>query len=99
VWESLVVNLGYRPSYLFGEEFLSASIHSPLSGLLIGPSTGTPYEPAHALSGGHEAPMPARPPPPALPDAVAVVARDGSPATATPPAASSSSAALSSRTS
>jgi hypothetical protein len=32
------VNLGHRPSSLFGEEFLSAPIHSPLSGHLIGPS-------------------------------------------------------------
>jgi hypothetical protein len=40
VWESLVVNLGHRPSSLFGEEFLSAPIHSPLSGRLIGPSKG-----------------------------------------------------------
>jgi hypothetical protein len=40
MWESLVVNLGYRPSSLFGEEFLSAPIHSPLSGHLIGPSIG-----------------------------------------------------------
>jgi hypothetical protein len=40
VWESLVVNLGYRPSSLLGEEFLSAPIHSPLSGRLIGPSIG-----------------------------------------------------------
>jgi hypothetical protein len=38
MWESLVVNLGPRPNSLFGEEFLSASIHSPLSGRLIGPS-------------------------------------------------------------
>jgi hypothetical protein len=30
------VNVGYRPSSLFGEEFLSAPIHSPLSGRLIG---------------------------------------------------------------
>jgi hypothetical protein len=37
VWESLVVNLGYRSSSLFGEEFLSTPIHSPLSGHLIGP--------------------------------------------------------------
>jgi hypothetical protein len=29
VWESLVVNLGYRPSSLFGEQFLSAPIHPP----------------------------------------------------------------------
>jgi hypothetical protein len=40
VWESLVVNLGYRPSSLLGEEFLSTPIHSPLSGRLIGPSIG-----------------------------------------------------------
>jgi hypothetical protein len=35
------VNLRHRPSSLFGEEFLSAPIHSPapLSGRLIGPST------------------------------------------------------------
>jgi hypothetical protein len=32
------VNLGYRPSSLFGEEFLSTPIHSPLSGRLIGSS-------------------------------------------------------------
>jgi hypothetical protein len=32
------VNLVHRPSSLFGEEFLSAPIHSPLSGRLIGPS-------------------------------------------------------------
>jgi hypothetical protein len=39
VWESVVVNLGYRSSSLLGEEFLSAPIHSPpLSGRLIGPS-------------------------------------------------------------
>jgi hypothetical protein len=38
VWESLVVNLGHRPSSLFWEEFLSAPIHSPLSSSLIGPS-------------------------------------------------------------
>jgi hypothetical protein len=29
VWEPLVVNLGFRPSSLLGEEFLSAPIHSP----------------------------------------------------------------------
>jgi hypothetical protein len=29
VWESLGVNLGHRLSSLFGEEFLSAPIHSP----------------------------------------------------------------------
>jgi hypothetical protein len=29
VWESLVVNLGHRPSSLFGEGFLSAPIPSP----------------------------------------------------------------------
>jgi hypothetical protein len=28
VWESVVVNLGHRTSSLFGEEFLSAPIHS-----------------------------------------------------------------------
>jgi hypothetical protein len=39
VWESFVVNSGFRLSSLLGEEFLSAPIHSPLSGLLIGPST------------------------------------------------------------
>jgi hypothetical protein len=33
------MNLGYRPSSLLGEEFLSASIHSPLFGRL-GPSAG-----------------------------------------------------------
>jgi hypothetical protein len=33
----LVVNLGQRPSSLFGVELLSAPIHSPLSGRLIGP--------------------------------------------------------------
>jgi hypothetical protein len=38
VWESLVVNLGHRPSSLLGEEFLSAPIHSPLYGRLISPS-------------------------------------------------------------
>jgi hypothetical protein len=37
--ESLVVNLGYRSSSLFGEEFLSAPIHSPLFGRLVGPSS------------------------------------------------------------
>jgi hypothetical protein len=37
------VNLGHRPSSLLGEEFLSAPIHSPLSGRLIGPS--------HAMDG------------------------------------------------
>jgi hypothetical protein len=42
VWESVVVNLGHRPSSLFGEEFLSALIHSPPSGRLIGPSEGHP---------------------------------------------------------
>jgi predicted membrane protein len=31
------VILGFRPSSLLGEEFLSAPIHSPLSGRLIGP--------------------------------------------------------------
>jgi hypothetical protein len=36
----LVVNLGYRPSSLLGEEFLSAPILSPLYGRLIGPSMG-----------------------------------------------------------
>jgi hypothetical protein len=40
VWESLVVNLGYRSNSLFGEEFLSAPIHSPLFGRLIGLSIG-----------------------------------------------------------
>jgi hypothetical protein len=40
VWESLVVNLGQRSSSLFGEEFLSVPIHSPLSGRQIGPSGG-----------------------------------------------------------
>jgi hypothetical protein len=30
------VNLGHRPSFLFGEEYLSALIHFPLSGRLIG---------------------------------------------------------------
>jgi hypothetical protein len=34
----VVVNLGHRPSSLFGEQLLSAPIHSPLSGRLIGPS-------------------------------------------------------------
>jgi hypothetical protein len=34
VWESLVVKLGHRSSSLCGEEFLSAPIHSPLSGRL-----------------------------------------------------------------
>jgi hypothetical protein len=29
VWEPLVVILGFRPSSLLGEEFLSAPIHSP----------------------------------------------------------------------
>jgi hypothetical protein len=29
VWRFLVVNFGHRPSSLFGEEFLSAPIHSP----------------------------------------------------------------------
>jgi hypothetical protein len=38
VWKSVVVNLGFRPSSLLGEEFLSAPIHSPLSGRLIDPS-------------------------------------------------------------
>jgi hypothetical protein len=38
MWESLVVILGHRTSSLFGDEFLSAPIHSPLSGHLIGPS-------------------------------------------------------------
>jgi hypothetical protein len=40
VWESLVVNLEYRPSSLFGEECLLAPIHSPLPGRLVGPSAG-----------------------------------------------------------
>jgi hypothetical protein len=31
VWESLVVNSGVRPSFLLGEEFLSAPIHFPPS--------------------------------------------------------------------
>jgi hypothetical protein len=40
VWRFLVVNLGHRPSSLFGAEFLLALIHwpPPLSGHLIGPS-------------------------------------------------------------
>jgi hypothetical protein len=36
----MVVDLGHRPSSLFGEEFLSAPIHPPLSGRLIGSSIG-----------------------------------------------------------
>jgi hypothetical protein len=40
VWGSLVVNLQYMPSSLLIEEFLSAPIHSPLSGRLISPSIG-----------------------------------------------------------
>jgi hypothetical protein len=50
VWESLIMNLGYRPSSLLGEEFLSAPIHSPpLSGRLIGPSLAPPPPMAKAL--------------------------------------------------
>jgi hypothetical protein len=53
MWESLVVNLGYRSSSLLGEEFLSAPIHSPLSGRLIGPSEGSleAVEPFPGLAG------------------------------------------------
>jgi hypothetical protein len=34
------MNLGHRPSSLFGEEFLSAPIHPPISDRLIVPSRG-----------------------------------------------------------
>jgi hypothetical protein len=38
MWVPLLVILGYSRVHLFGKEFLSAPIHSPLSGRLIGPS-------------------------------------------------------------
>jgi hypothetical protein len=52
VWESLVLNLGHRPSSLFGEEFLLAPIHSPLSDRLIGPSNGGSKRRAFSESDG-----------------------------------------------
>jgi hypothetical protein len=47
VWESLVVNLGHKPSWTLGKNFYQLPFTPPFSGRLIGPSLALLPPPFH----------------------------------------------------